>query len=80
MPAFKLKEEFFNEVLKDLSEALLLYPYDNKTGKDKSDLIRGQILGLKQAMSLHTAIENYEKNREEFKKLQEKMAANKGAN
>lgn len=75
---FKIIEEYFNSILLELSESLLLYPYNNKTGKDMSDLIRGQILGVSQVFKIYTAIEKFENNKVEFDKITENLK--RGAN
>ena len=64
--------------MKKFEESLLLYPFDNKTGKDKSDLIRGQILGVRNVFQLLGAIEEYESNKLKFKQFTDKLR--EGAN
>lgn len=70
-------EDYFindeNSELKRQTENLVLYPYNTKSGKDCSDLIRGQILGVKAVFSILAMIEQFEINRVEIKKIQDKM-------
>lgn len=75
---FNLIREYCNNVLIELTEKLTLYPYNNKTGKDMSDLIRGQIIGITEVIKLDQSIKNFEDRQKQLNKIAEDIK--KGAN
>lgn len=75
---FNLIREYCNNVLVELTEKLTLYPYNNKSGKDMSDLIRGQIIGITEVIKLDQSIKNFEERQKQLNKLREEL--DKGAN
>ena len=77
-PEWKMLEAYSSDGITKLTEMLLLFPSNNKTGRDMSDLIRGQILGIRSVIKVIDDIEQLEKNRQELKKIEENMR--KGAN
>jgi len=68
-----LEEFYVNNGCEELNKQLLLFPYDNRTGKDKSDILRGQIIGVRGVFGFMEEIERYEENQKKLRDIEEKM-------
>jgi hypothetical protein len=80
MPGYVLIKEFFEASITNMFENLLNECRRSKDGVDHSDLIRGQILGVRLAFSIDKMLDNYDANRKKLEEMKSKEKDNKGNN
>lgn len=78
-PSLKVLVDFANRLVADYTNELINRP-KNKNGLDRSDLLRGQIIGINSILKIGDYFKQYEENEKRYNAMKEQAAKNNEQN